>query len=66
MKCPNCGNNYCVLETKTAEKRYSLIKGLAGEAFLGAAGFLCGFSDKNETNVKAYWKCKKCEYEFEA
>ncbi len=68
MKCPKCGNNYCdmVSDKKTTGTDYSICRGILGEMLFGSSGFICGMSDSRNTNVEAYWVCKKCGYKFKA
>jgi hypothetical protein len=68
MKCPRCGYNYCdmISEKTTSGKDYSICRGLLGEALCGTFGYICGFSDSRNSNVEAYWVCKKCKNKFKA
>jgi hypothetical protein len=55
-----------VSEKTTTGKDFSIIRALLGETLCGAEGFVCGFSDSRNTDVEAYWVCKKCKYKFKA
>ena len=55
-----------ISESKTTGTDYSICRGLLGEMLCGSAGYICGFSDSRNTEVEAYWVCKKCKHKFKS
>lgn len=68
MKCPKCGYTYCDIVSELKEKGsdYSICMGILGIILFGSLGNVCGWTNERDTNVEAYWVCKRCGYRFKA